>query len=183
MIGRATAFLREAWAMRRDPSAWARGLGVEVGKDCRFTAPTRGMFGSEPYLVSIGDHVTITAGVRFVTHDGGVWVLRDQYPDIELFAPVTIHDNVFIGLGATLLPGVTVGPDAIVAAGAVVSRDVPPGSVVGGVPATVLKTVEEYAAEVLPRAVHVRGLPPAQKRRAVLQHLADTESRQRSGQA
>jgi acetyltransferase-like isoleucine patch superfamily enzyme len=159
--------------MKQDPTAWARGLGVQVGEDCRFTHPTRGMFGSEPYLICIGNHVTITAGVNFVTHDGGVWVLRRRYPDIDIIGSITIHDNVFIGLGSTLLPGVEIGPDSVVAAGAVVAKDVPPGTVVGGVPAQVIKTVEAYEADVLPRALHVRGLPKDERRRAFLDHVAN----------
>ncbi|GGH25170.1 nodulation protein L [Dyadobacter endophyticus] len=53
--------------------------------------------------------------------------------------PVRIRRNAWIGAGATILPGVTVGENAVVAAGAVVSRDVPPNTVVAGVPAKVVK--------------------------------------------
>jgi len=52
-----------------------------------------------------------------------------------------IKRNAWIGAGATILPGVTIGENAIVAAGAVVSRDVPPNTVVAGVPANVVKTL------------------------------------------
>eukprot|EP01039_Chlorochromonas_danica_P011438 gene11438-12788_t len=55
--------------------------------------------------------------------------------------PVVIKRNAWIGAGATVLPGVTVGENAVVAAGAVVSRDVPPNAVVAGVPACVIKTI------------------------------------------
>ncbi|WP_421827027.1 DapH/DapD/GlmU-related protein [Larkinella sp.] len=55
--------------------------------------------------------------------------------------PVVIKRNAWIGAGATILPGVTVGENAVVAAGAVVSRDVPPNTVVAGVPAKVIKTI------------------------------------------
>ncbi|RCR67410.1 DapH/DapD/GlmU-related protein [Larkinella punicea] len=55
--------------------------------------------------------------------------------------PVVIKRNAWIGAGATILPGVTVGENAVVAAGAVVSRDVPPNAVVAGVPAKVVKTI------------------------------------------
>jgi len=55
-------------------------------------------------------------------------------------APVLIRENAWIGAGATILPGVTVGQDAVVAAGAVVTTDVPDGTVVAGVPARVIKT-------------------------------------------
>ncbi|QJD80685.1 sugar O-acetyltransferase [Spirosoma rhododendri] len=58
-----------------------------------------------------------------------------------LLQPIVIKRNAWIGAGATILPGVTVGENAIVAAGAVVSRDVPPNTVVAGVPAKVVKTL------------------------------------------
>jgi acetyltransferase-like isoleucine patch superfamily enzyme len=62
-------------------------------------------------------------------------------------APIVIGRNAWIGSNATILQGVTVGDDAIVAAGAVVTRDVAPGTIVGGVPARFLKTVEEAERE------------------------------------
>jgi len=128
--------------------------------------------GSEPYLIEIGNHVTVTKGVRFVTHDGGVWVLRKKYPNIDVVGRITILDNVFIGLGATLLPGITVGPNAIIGAGSIVNRDVPSGTVVAGVPARHIKSLEEYESQAVRRAIHVRHLPRADKREAFLAHTA-----------
>lgn len=58
-----------------------------------------------------------------------------------LLQPILIKRNAWIGAGATILPGVTVGENAVVAAGAVVSRDVPPNTVVAGIPAKVVKTL------------------------------------------
>ena len=58
-----------------------------------------------------------------------------------ILQPIVIKRNAWIGAGATILPGVTVGENSIVAAGAVVSRDVPPNTVVAGVPAKVVKTL------------------------------------------
>lgn len=56
--------------------------------------------------------------------------------------PITIGDDVWIGGHSTILPGVTIGNGAIVAAGAVVTKDVEPNTVVGGVPAKVIKKIE-----------------------------------------
>jgi acetyltransferase-like isoleucine patch superfamily enzyme len=53
--------------------------------------------------------------------------------------PITIETNVWIGAAATILPGVTIGADSVVAPGAVVTHDVPPATVVAGVPATVVR--------------------------------------------
>src|SRR5580704_11488881 len=109
--------------------------GLQIAGDCRLIGMPN--FGSEPYLISIGKHVTISARVTFINHDGGTWVFRDQpkYSEVIKFGRIVIHDNCFIGSGATIMPGVTIGPTAVVAAESVVSADVAPNTVVGGVPA------------------------------------------------
>ena len=173
VVPRAARLVRERALIATDPVGYARRIGVCVGQDCRLLGVDRSTFGSEPYLVSIGDHVTVTDGVRFITHDGGVWVFRQKYPDIDVIDRIQIHDNVFIGVGALLLPGIEIGPDAVVAAGAVVTRTVPPGVVTAGVPARSINTLAEYEAKVLPQAMHVRGLPAEEKRRLITQRAPD----------
>jgi maltose O-acetyltransferase len=61
----------------------------------------------------------------------------------EYTAPITIGDNVWIGANATICPGVTIGNNVVVGAGAVVTKDFPDNVVIGGVPAKILKTVEQ----------------------------------------
>jgi len=123
--------------------------GLQIADDCRLMGMPD--FGSEPYLISIGRHVTITGGVTFINHDGGTWVFRDQerFREVISYGRITIHDNCFIGKGATLMPGVSIGPNAVVAAGAVVTKDVPPNCVVGGVPARLIKRLEDYSEGAL----------------------------------
>ena len=106
----------------------------------------------------IGKNVFINSGVMF-TDLGGI-TLEDNVligPRANIISvnhpvepqarrgivlnPVRICKNAWIGANATILPGVTVGENAIVAAGAVVSKDVPPNTVVGGVPAKIIKTI------------------------------------------
>src|SRR5687767_986090 len=113
--------LRDRWRHYRDPVAHARSLGVRVGRDCRLISC---VFGSEPYLITLGDHVSAT-NVAFVTHDGGVWVFRDRWPEADLIAPITVGNNVFIGANATIMPGVTIGDNVVIGAHSVVTRDVP----------------------------------------------------------
>jgi acetyltransferase-like isoleucine patch superfamily enzyme len=123
--------------------------GLQIAADCRLIQMPD--FGSEPYLISIGRHVTISARVAFINHDGGTWVFREQprYRRVIKYGRIVIHDNCFIGFGATLMPGVTVGPNAVVAAQSVVTSDVPANTVAGGVPARVLMSLEQYAESAL----------------------------------
>jgi acetyltransferase-like isoleucine patch superfamily enzyme len=87
--------------------------------------------------IDIADNVMIAHKVNLVT--SGHPVEPDKRRSYITSAPITIEENVWIGVAATILPGVTVGADSVVAAGSVVSRDVPPATLVGGVPATVIK--------------------------------------------
>jgi acetyltransferase-like isoleucine patch superfamily enzyme len=102
-------------------------------------------------LISIGKHVTISVDVLFITHDGGTFVFRHKprYEEVVKFGRITIRENCFIGARAILMPGVIIGPDAVVAAGAVVTKNVSPNTVVGGVPAKPICTVEQYAENSL----------------------------------
>ncbi len=126
-----------------------RKHGLQIAEDCRLEGMP--FFGSEPYLVSIGKHVLISGKVVFVTHDGGTFVFRDapRYQKVIKYRRITVHDNCFIGYGAIIMPGVSIGPNSVVAAGAVVTKDVPPGTVVGGNPARILMTLDEYAEKSL----------------------------------
>ncbi|HED00852.1 MAG TPA: acyltransferase [Proteobacteria bacterium] len=96
---------------------------------------------SRPYLVTIEDNVNIGPGVVIVAHDSSYHCVKSQIP--IMLGEVIIQRNAFIGAGAIILPGVIIGEFAIVAAGAVVKKDVPPRSIVAGVPAKVIETVEK----------------------------------------
>src|ERR1700678_3709944 len=86
------------YKIKMDPVGYARSLGVTVGENCRFYAMTPGMFGTEPWLITIGNNVHITAECRLITHDGGTLILRKEVPDLELTAPIDIGNDVYIGL-------------------------------------------------------------------------------------
>ena len=135
--------------------------GLQIADDCRLMGMP--FFGSEPYLISIAKRVTISGKVTFITHDGGTFVFRHlpKYEHATKFGRITVHENSFIGWGAIIMPGVTIGPNAVVAAGSVVTRDVPPDSVVAGVPARRLCSVGEYAEKTL--ATHTVFTDPAWK--------------------
>lgn len=130
---------------RRDPIQYARYIGVKVGNNCRFV--DNPSWGTEPYLISIGNHVLISSQVTFVNHDGSTFVFRETepYKGTYKFGPIKIGDNCFIGLRSILLPNVSVGSDCIIVAGSVVTKSVPSGEVWGGVPARYIMKTEDYA--------------------------------------
>ena len=125
-----------------------RQRGARVGHDCRLLIRE---LGPEPYLIEIGNHVTVSGDVSLLTHDGGGWIFTDDMPSLQSFGPIRILDNCFIGARAILLPGVTVGPNSIVGTGAVVTEDVPPDTIVAGVPAKPISATADYKRKLLER--------------------------------
>lgn len=121
--------------------ACAKYLGVKVGKDCRIYT---NKFGVEPFLITIGDRVTITSGVRFITHDGSLWLITDEKGRRYKYKQIKICNDVFIGVNSILLPGVTVGEKCIIGAGSVVTKSIPLNSIVAGVPARVIGKYDDF---------------------------------------
>lgn len=136
-----------------------RGSDLHIGRGSRFWAPVGIAIGSHVYIgkevhieanVDIGDHVLIGNRVAFVgrnDHDYraigvpvrfGRWIGDPALPESLRDERVVVEDDVWIGFGSTLLTRVTVGRGAIIAAGSVVVKDVPPYAIVGGNPARVL---------------------------------------------
>ncbi|WP_407970931.1 sugar O-acetyltransferase [Burkholderia pyrrocinia] len=91
--------------------------------------------------LEIGDDVMIGPNVSLITSGHPVEPSRRR--DFVVAKPIAIERNVWIGAGATIIGGVTVGEHSVVAAGAVVTRDVPPNTLVGGNPATVIRSIAE----------------------------------------
>ncbi len=124
--------------------------GARIGTGCRLLSYS---LGSEPWLVSIGDDTLVSHGVEFITHDGGAWVVRDRHPRINAFGRVSVGRRCFIGANSMLLPGTVIGDRSVVGAGAVVRGRFAPGSVIAGVPARVIGTVDEYETKLLGRSL------------------------------
>lgn len=142
------------------PIKYARHIGVRVGDNCRLINVS---FSSEPYLITLGNHVSATA-TRFETHDGGVWAIRHDAPKIDIVKPIKVGNNVFIGYGAVLLPGVTVGNNVVIGAYAVVSKDIPDNSIAVGIPAKVIKSLTDYQEKAVQVGDNTKGFDYEQKK-------------------
>jgi acetyltransferase-like isoleucine patch superfamily enzyme len=150
-----------------DPISAARKQGVKIGEGCRLIKVD---FGSEPYLITLGDNVSVIE-TRFVTHDGGVWIFRGKEPEIDVIAPIRIGNNVFIGLGTIILPGVEVGDNVVIGAGSVVTKNIPSDTVAAGVPAKRIETVEEYRSRLEALIVRTKQLTAEKKKAFLKRHF------------
>ena len=153
-----------------------RKSGVQIGEHCEIYKSAS--FGSEPYLISIGNHVRINTGVQFVTHDGGLWVLRDsnagygdEFKDADKFGKIIIHDNVHIGTNSIIMPGVEIGENVIVGCGAVVTKSIPPNEIWGGIPARKIEGLDEYVEKVRKKYVNTKQFGAEEKKEWLLNNF------------
>lgn len=130
-----------------------KSRGLKVGKNVVFIEAPK--FGSEPYLIEIGDHTKITANCTFINHDGAMYVIRSiaKYRDARNFGRIKIGKNCFIGNNCTILPGVEMGNNCILGAGSVLNSSTPSNSVYAGVPAKFICTLEEYGDKAIKNKV------------------------------
>lgn len=136
-----------------------RKQGAQIGEGCMIVPRT---LGTEPYLVKLGNHVNIAPDAHLHTHDGGTWVFRKEIPDLRVFGPIVIEDNCMIGANAQIMPNVRIGRNSIVGVNSVVISDVPPDSIVMGVPARRFGSVSKYKEKCIERwkAQRPPGLSP-----------------------
>ena len=109
--------------------------------------------------------MSILLGRQFFPHDGGTLILRVKVPDLELTQPIIVGDNVYIGLRCLIMMGVHIGNNVIIGAGSIVTKDIPDNSVAVGVPAKVIKTVEEYLEKAKINSLHLGHLYSEEKAR------------------
>ncbi len=147
------------------PDQYIRNIGVKCnGKVTMYCNPYK-VFGSEPWLITLGDNVYITSGVRFITHDGGTLILRKEIPDLEITKPIKVGDDVYFGLNCMVMPGIKIGNRCIIAAGSVVTKDIPDNSVVAGVPAKIIKSTDAYLQKIEKESLHLGNLSSVEKAR------------------
>lgn len=159
---RILAFLKK---YSKSPLEYARTIGVTVGHGTRISDYSH--WPSEPYLIFIGDNCAVTNEVKFYTHGGGR-LLRNEVPDFDSFGKIIIGNNVYIGAGSKIMPGVVIEDNVIVAAGSVVSKSVPSGMVVGGNPARIICSLEEYKHRNLKYNTHSKQMNRLTKKKYLL---------------
>ncbi len=113
--------------------------GLTVGHTFKINAGSS-IDPSFPWLVTIGDNVTLGPNVTILSHDASTQV----HLGYTRLGRVNIGSNIFIGAGSIILPGVTVGDNVVIGAGSVITKNVPDNVVVAGAPAKVIKSIDEF---------------------------------------
>lgn len=150
---------------KASPVDYARSIGVRIGKGSRIYGSALGMFGSEPWLITLGENVHVVGDCKFITHDGGTLILRKEIPDLEITKPIVVGNDVYFGSRVIVLPGVTIGNRCVIGAGSVVTRDIPDNSLAVGVPAKPIKSTDEYRDKLAAESLHLGHLSAADKER------------------
>jgi acetyltransferase-like isoleucine patch superfamily enzyme len=120
-----------------------------IGEKCSINI---GVNITDPAYVRIGNNCSLSA-CTLLGHDAVVRILNNVHGTrMDAVGKIEIRDNSFVGHGAIVMPNTTIGPDSIVAAGSVVTKDVPPGMVVGGVPAKVICSTAELMERLKKRS-------------------------------
>ena len=123
----------------------ARGALYAMGENCSIQT---NVHIADPSYVRMGNNVRLS-GCTLFGHDGSINMINRAYGlKLDRVGKIELLDNVYIGHQAIVLPGVTIGPNAIVASGAVVSKDVPENVVYGGVPARRICSLDEHVARM-----------------------------------
>lgn len=133
-------------ASSKDFVKYLRKKNVKVGDGVVIFDPQSVFIDStRPCLLEIGNDVQITRGVTILTHGYDWSVIKGVYGEICGSAgKVKIGNNVFIGMQATILKGVTIGNNVIIGANSLVNKDVPDNVVIAGNPARIIMSLEEY---------------------------------------
>lgn len=123
-----------------------RKKGIKIGEDCKIYVPTKTLIDEQyPWLITIGNHVRITEGVKILTHDFSWAVYKIMSGGIlGSSGRVKIGNNVFIGMNSIITCNVKIEDNVIIGAGSVVTKDCEANSVYAGVPAKKIMEIEDF---------------------------------------
>lgn len=132
---------------------YLRKIGIGISENYYatghgFISPTVVFDANDYSLISIGDATTISSEVIFLTHDYSIskgLKLIDPNLNGRFLKPIKVGNNCFIGMRSMLLPGTTLGDNVIVGAGAIVKGTFPDNVVIGGNPAKIICSTDEWA--------------------------------------
>lgn len=119
---------------------FARQKGAKIGENCSIRTK---YFGTEPWLIEIGNNVTLAADVKLITHDGSGSLFGRRFR----YRKIIIGNNVFIGMNSIVLLGVEIGDNVVVGAGSVLTKSIPSNSVVAGNPAKIIMDYDSYVTK------------------------------------
>lgn len=140
--------------------------GATIGNHVRAFSP---ISSGEPYLISIGDDVTISTGVRFCTHDNSA--IKCIPGATDFVGPIKIGRNVFIGMNTILLGGIELGDNCIVGAGSIVTKSFrEPGSIIAGNPAKIIGNAENLCMKNGAKAFNFRGMSASMKKQEIMKN-------------
>lgn len=156
---------------------YLRSLGCKVGRGTRFTGKLS--IGSEPYLIEIGENCLLSGTIHFHTHDGAVKVLNSvgffNGEAMDKVARIKIGNNCFIGNDARIMGGVKIGNNCVVGAGSIVTKSIPDGTVVAGVPAKIICTIQEFYEKNISRGVFfpTASMSATEKKEFLIKHVPE----------
>lgn len=143
--------------------------GVKLGSNCRINC---NILTSESYLIELGNNVTISDHVSFVTHDNSISKIVPGKSDV--YGRIKVGNNCFIGAHSILMYGITLADDIIVASGSVVTKSFSESRVIiGGNPAKVISSWDKFAKKCADKAISLSSLKNEDKRRILLQRESD----------
>lgn len=162
-----------------NPIKYAKLIGVHIEDGVKLIDNPN--WGSEPYLIWIGEGSLISGNVAFVTHDMSTRVFKKidsdkKIQELQKYGKIVIGKNCFIGMRSMILPNVTIGDNSIVAAGAVVTKSIPSEEVWGGIPAKRIMSLTEYKNNCLKSCLICETSELESNKKFVLENLLSSRT-------
>jgi acetyltransferase-like isoleucine patch superfamily enzyme len=147
-------------------SKYYRSFGMKIGEGCNICSF---LYTNEQYLVSIGNNVTISYDVKFLTHDASIGIYLGKKNASDLCGEIKIGNNVFIGANSIIMYGINILDNTIIAAGSVVTKSFPENVIIGGNPARVIGKTSLFINNRKTNALRLHALNYNERKKTILQ--------------